>query len=244
MSLPRRVLVLQHAPWETPGLIAAALDSRGLGWDVATVLDDPDPALPDVADLAGLVVMGGPMGALDDAAHPGLPAERRLLAAATAAGVPVLGVCLGMQLLAVALGARLLPGHGQEIGFSPVALTGAGLRDEALYPLTVDASPDPVVLHWHDDAVEAPPGATVLARTDLTPVQAFRHGSALGLQFHLEVDTALLGRWLAEPVMSGGLGATRAGQVAEDGAARLMSLVPRAVVVFGAVADTMLARRG
>ncbi|SDD04740.1 GMP synthase (glutamine-hydrolysing) [Sanguibacter gelidistatuariae] len=244
MSPARTVLVVQHAAWEEPGIIARALDSRGLTWRAVTALDDPNPDLPDVAELDGLVVMGGPMGALDDAAHPGLAAERRLLAEATAAGVPVLGVCLGMQLLAVALGARLHTGRGSEVGMAPVALTGAGLRDPMLYPLTVDATPDPVVLHWHGDAVDAPAGSTVLASSDVTPVQAFRHGSALGLQFHLEVDGPLLARWLAEPVMSGDLSAGAVAQIAADAAARFPSLVPRAHVVFGAFADAILSRRG
>src|SRR5690606_16956688 len=94
--MPRSVLVLQHAPWETPGLVATALAAGAGGVPVAvrSVLDGADPDLPPAARLAGLVVMGGPMGADDDARHPGLAAERRLLADAVAAEVPVLGVCL------------------------------------------------------------------------------------------------------------------------------------------------------
>ncbi|ACZ21563.1 GMP synthase family protein [Sanguibacter keddieii DSM 10542] len=237
------VLVVQHAAWEGPGLVGRALDERGVSWRSVTVLDDPDPALPDVGSLAGLVVMGGGMGALDDATHPGLAAERRLLAEATAAGFPVLGICLGMQLLAVALGGELSTAHGEEIGVAPVSLTGAGLRDAYLYPLTVDASPDPEVLHWHGDAVSAPPGATVLASTPLTPVQAFRSGSAVGLQFHLELDAAHVDEWLDQPEMAAELGPGVADQMRADVARRMPSLVPRALVVFGAFADEVRARR-
>ena len=237
------VLVIQHAAWEGPGLVGRALDERSIAWRSVTVLDDAAPELPDARSLAGLVVMGGGMGALDDTAHPGLAAERRLLAEATAAGVPVLGICLGMQLLAVALGGDLLTAHGEEIGVAPVSLTGAGLRDAYLYPLTVDASPDPEVLHWHADAVTAPPGATVLASTPLTPVQAFRSGSAVGLHFHLEIDGAHLDEWLATPEMAAELAPGVADTMRADAAVRMTSLVPRALVVFGAFADEVRTRR-
>ena len=237
------VLVIQHAAWEGPGLIGRALDERGIAWQAVTVLDERDPDLPDAASLAGLVVMGGGMGALDDERYPGLAAERHLLAEAAAADVPVLGVCLGMQLLAVALGAQLRPANGEEIGIAPVALTGAGLRDQYLYPLAVDSSPDPEVLHWHGDAVTAPEGATVLASTPLTPVQAFRLGSAVGLQFHLELDGAGVDSWLAQPEMLAETSPGAADQMRAAADRRMPSLVPRALVVFGAFADDVRARR-
>lgn len=240
----RDVLVVQHAAWEGPGLVGRALEARGVPWRSVTVLDETDPALPDVGTLGGLVVMGGGMGALDDALHPGLAAERRLLAAATEAGVPVLGVCLGMQLLAVALGGALHGGAGREVGLGPVALTGAGIRDPYLYPLSVDATPDPSVVHWHADAVDAPPGAVVLASSDVTPVQAFRAGSAVGLQFHLELDQPMLRSWLEVPDMASDLAPGEAEQMTSDAGARFPSLVPRALVCFSAFADAVVARRG
>ena len=230
------VLVVQHATWEGPGLVGRALEARGIPWHALTVLDDADPELPDVASLGGLVVMGGGMGALDDAQHPGLAAERRLLATATEAGVPVLGVCLGMQLLAVALGGELHSGAGREVGFAPVALTGAGIRDPYLYPLSVDATPDPSVVHWHSDAVDAPPGAVVLASSDVTPVQAFRVGSAVGLQFHLELDHPMLRTWLDVPDMAADLVPGEAERLSGDAVERFPSLVPRALVCFSAFA--------
>lgn len=191
---PRTLLVLQHAPWEGPALVARAVAEHAPGVTLAvrSVLDDAAPDLPDPTDLAGLVVMGGPMGADHDARHPGLAAERRLLARAVDADVPVLGVCLGMQLLARALGAVVHAGHGTEIGFAPIEVVA---DDPVLRPL----GPTPTVLHWHSDAAELPEGATLLARSTLTPVQAFRAGSALGLQFHLELDVPDLESWLASP---------------------------------------------
>lgn len=191
---PRPLLVLQHAPWEGPALVARALAEHapGVALVVRSVLDDAAPDLPDPVDLSGLVVMGGPMGADDDARHPGLAAERALLARAVDADVPALGVCLGMQLLARALGAVVHAGHGTEIGFAPVEVVA---DDPVLRPL----GPAPAVLHWHSDAAELPGGATLLARSALTPVQAFRAGSALGLQFHLELESPDLESWLASP---------------------------------------------
>jgi GMP synthase (glutamine-hydrolysing) len=229
----RHVLVLQHAPWEGPGLVARALADRAGDVPVVVrgVVDDPDPDLPDPAALAGLVVMGGPMGADDDARHPGLAAERRLLAAAVDAGVPVLGVCLGMQLLARALGATVHAGHGTEIGFAPVEVVGA---DPVLAPLGTT----PTVLHWHGDAVELPAGATLLARTGVTPVQAFRAGSAVGLQFHVELDEALLGDWLASPAAddlpSGGAEGLR-----RDARVALPALAPAALAGLSVFADAV-----
>src|SRR5690606_2340866 len=104
--------------------------------------------------------------------------------------VPVLAVCLGMQLLALALGAKLHLRHGQEIGFAPVALTESGANEPVLAPFARQRAT--TFLHWHSDAVELPSGAELLASTPLTPVQAFRLGSALGTQFHPEADEALL----------------------------------------------------
>lgn len=190
----RTVLVLQHAPWEGPALVARALAERAPDVQVVvrTVVDDATPDLPRPTRLAGLVVMGGPMNADDDRRHPGLAAERALLAACVDADVPTIGVCLGMQLLARALGAPVHRGHGTEIGFAPVEIVA---DDPVLRPL----GPAPAVLHWHSDAAELPAGATLLARTPITPVQGFRAGSALGVQFHPELTVGDLESWLASP---------------------------------------------
>ncbi|HEY0119746.1 MAG TPA: type 1 glutamine amidotransferase [Cellulomonas sp.] len=208
------VLVLTHAPHEGPGLIGRLL---GVPYRIRTVLDDPAPRLPAADELAGLVVMGGSMDADDVRGHPGLAAETRLIGDAVAAGLPVLGVCLGMQLLALALGAPLRRRAGQEIGFGSVDL----VADDPLLSALGPVGSSPTVLHWHSDVVEPPPGATVLASTDTTPVQAFRAGSALGIQFHVELDANQLDLWLTTQDMVGGLSDDEVHQIRRDGAAML-----------------------
>lgn len=228
--MSRPVLVLTHAPTEGPGLVAAALDHP---YRVRTVLDEQHPRLPAVDEIAGLVVMGGPPDADDDAHHPGLAAERTLLAQAVAADVPTLGVCLGAQLLALAHGARLLRRAGTEIGFAPIELIG---DDPVLAPLGTS----PEVLHWHVDQVELPDGATLLASNPTTQVQAFRLGSALGLQFHLEVDAPMLDLWLSTP--DDLVDAEQRAQIAADGARVLPRLTPAATSALELFGEQVRAR--
>jgi GMP synthase (glutamine-hydrolysing) len=217
----RPVLVLTHAPHEGPGLIGRLL---GVPHTIRTVLDDPSPRLPSADRIAGLVVMGGPMDADDVRGHPGLPAETRLIADAVAAGLPVLGVCLGMQLLALAMGAPLRRRAAQEIGFGPVDL----VADDPLLSALGPAGASPTVLHWHSDTVELPDGATLLASTPATPVQAFRSGSAVGIQFHVELDPDQLDLWLSTPDMVGDLPDDEVGRIRRDGAAALPGLATAA----------------
>ncbi len=214
---PRPVLVLTHAPHEGPGLIGRLL---GVPYRVRTVLDDPEPRLPAPGEIAGLVVMGGPMDADDVRGHPGLAVETRLIADAVAAGVPVLGVCLGMQLLGLALGAPLRRRAGQEIGFGPVEV----VSDDPVLSALGRVGSSPTVLHWHSDSIELPDDATLLASTAATPVQAFRAGSALGIQFHVELDPDQLALWLSTADMVGGLSDDEVETIRRDGAAALPTL--------------------
>jgi GMP synthase-like glutamine amidotransferase len=177
--------VLQHVPYEGPGLIAVQARARGIKLDHRHLYrGDPVPSLEE---LVGLVVLGGPMGVGDIEAHPHLRAEIDLLAATVDADVPVLGVCLGAQLLAHALGAEVLSGRATEVGLGNVTLTPAGERD----PVLGGAGRRLPVLHWHDDTFVLPAGAELLASSDQCVNQAFRVGRAYGLQFHVELDLAL-----------------------------------------------------
>lgn len=177
------ILVLQHAAPEGPGAIGEALRRRGLG--LKTVRIDQGAEVPrSLGGSAGLVVMGGPMGVYEGDRYPHLPAELRLIEAAVDAGLPILGVCLGSQLLAAALGAKVYPSGRKEIGWHEVRLTDGSKKDELWRGVG-----DPFMgFHWHGDVFDLPKGATPLASSALTPLQAFRAGpNAYGLLFHLEV---------------------------------------------------------
>ncbi|MBW3089681.1 type 1 glutamine amidotransferase [Bifidobacterium miconisargentati] len=193
MATPQ-VLILQHVPWERPGRILSSLEDLGLETVTMNITDKKKPDLPDFGELAGVVIMGGPMGALDYDKYPGLKTEAKLARAAVASGKPLLGVCLGHQIIATALGAQLRKGEEPEIGFAPIKR-----MDRHDFFSMWDKQVN--VLHWHNDVVGLPEGAQLLARSGLTKVQAFRIGPALGMQFHLEVCKSLLDEWLEEPSM-------------------------------------------
>lgn len=201
---PRRPwFVLQHVDYEGPGLIADALTEAG--WSLVVVRPDGGQALPDAGSIAGLVVMGGPMGVHDIAAHPWLEDERALIGEVIRAGCPVLGVCLGAQQLAASLGAEVTTGAEPEIGMGHVQLTPAGRTDRVLGP-EYGGLADPTVpcLHWHQDTFALPEGAAHLAATARYPHQAFRWGArAYGLQFHVEVDPTLAAAW--QPLLPPGV---------------------------------------
>jgi len=175
------VLILQHVRPEPPGTVADALDDRGVSYRTVKIFcDDP---VPDHFDADGLVVMGGPMGVgdVDDRAH--LSQEIALIEEALRDERPVLGVCLGSQLLAHALGAEVRPAPTKEIGWDPVTLVDAAADD----PLFQHVDHPFTAFHWHGDVFSLPDGAVRLARTPQTKLQAFRHGeTAYGLLFHLE----------------------------------------------------------
>ena len=192
MTKPQ-VLIVQHVPWEKPGRIFDSLDDMELPYQIVNIAGTKKPDLPNFNDLAGVVVMGGPMGAQDFDKYPGLKAEAKLVRAAIAVNKPVLGICLGHQIIATALGAKLKPGKEPEIGFAPIKRIDK--HDYfSMWNKTID------VLHWHNDVVSLPEGAQPLARSANTKNQAFRFGSALGLQFHLEVTPTLLEEWLDEQI--------------------------------------------
>jgi len=182
--------VIQHVAWEGPGTIADEAALRGIQLDLRRM--DLGEPVPSIEEIAGLVVMGGPMSAHDTATHPHLAHERRLLRDAMESDLPVLAVCLGSQLLALALDARVERGPMPEVGIGEVALTADGRGD----PVLGAAGASVPVVHWHEDTFHVPDGAVHLAESALYRNQAFRLGDrAYAFQFHMEVDRALAGGW-------------------------------------------------
>lgn len=189
----RKWLVIQHVPFEGPGLIAQLALREGLSVEVCRVFEEACPT--DARGLAGLVVMGGPMGVNDTNHYPHLADELELIQSALAHRTPILGVCLGAQLLAHALGARVYPGEEQEIGCGTVTLTPDGRSDPVLGAPAAAVLP---VFHWHGETFDLPDGAVGLARSERYANQAFRFGRCVyGLQFHVEVDRELADGWQA-----------------------------------------------
>ena len=186
----RPILVLQHAGCEPPGVYEDELLARHVAF--TRVLLDEDEELPDWRSFAGIVAMGGAMSVNDEAAHPWLVPEKRLIADAVAAGLPYWGVCLGAQLLAASLGGRVWRGERPELGVLGVELTSAAADD----PVFADAPASFQTLQWHGETYEPPPGALQLARSRSYEQQAFVVDRAYALQFHLEVDSALAGEWM------------------------------------------------
>ena len=186
-SRMQSVVILQHVACEEPGVIADALQRRGLSARIVRI-HDGEP-VPRALDGAALVVMGGPMGVYEADRYPHLRDELRLIEDAVRAGRPVLGVCLGSQLVAAALGARVYPGGYKEIGWYPVELSTAAADD----PLFGDVPRRFTPLVWHGDVFDLPRGAVSLASSALTAHQAFRFGDCVyGLLFHLELSPAQL----------------------------------------------------
>ena len=188
-------MVLQHVAAEPLGTLDARIRARGHRIRFHNFQRDPD-AQPNIDRYRGLIVLGGPMNVDDQHRYPHLATELKCIESALRQDKPVLGICLGAQLLAHVLGAPVRRHERHEIGWYDLQTTAAGFQDPVLGVLGERAP----VFQWHRYTYDLPSGAVQLARTDTCEQQAFRWGSsAYGFQFHLEADAAMIERWLSLP---------------------------------------------
>jgi GMP synthase (glutamine-hydrolysing) len=188
------VTVLQHIDCETPGIIADCLHSAGVDIHCVRIFDGY-PIPPNLDAQAGLIVMGGPMSVYDQGRFPFLLEEQRLIEKALKDDKPVLGVCLGSQLMAATLGAEVKRGRQKEIGWHALTLMPSAATDALWQALPLRFT----AYHWHGDVYDLPQGAVGLAASELTPCQGFRYGEkAYGFLFHMEVTENIIRNMVTE----------------------------------------------
>jgi len=239
----RKLLVLQHVPREPLGILDPLLRDAGLRIRYVNFAREP-AAQVDVGRYAGVIVLGGPMNVDQGDRYRHLEHEIEILRTAVAREIPTLGICLGAQLLAAALGARVHPNPVHEIGWYPLLLSEAAMSDPLLRHLAGDSP----VFQWHAYTFTEPQGTVHLASTASCSNQAFRFGDfAYGLQFHLEVDAALIQRWLEHSESQRELealgGAPHAQEVEWQTELHLEHSQARATLLFDAFIRRLGARR-
>lgn len=185
------IIVLVHSPTETGGLILDQLQKARLLFQELHLYKNE--LLPnDLTTIDGLVVMGGPMNVDEVDLYPFLKNEVNLIRQMISANKPVLGICLGAQLIAKALGSRVYPNKVKEVGWGPIQFSSAAKNDALFLGLPDELS----VLHWHGDTFDLPEGVIHLASSSKCQNQAFRYGEHVyGFQFHLEVTPSMLEKW-------------------------------------------------
>ena len=235
----KKVLVFQHVPYEILGTLDPLL--RGEGYRIRYVNFGREPdAEPCVDKYQGLIILGGPMNVDMTDAYPHLETEVRLIRRAMDQGIPILGICLGAQLIAKTLGAKVGKNPEKEIGWYDISLTEAGKQDPVMGHLE-DTRP---IFEWHGDTFDLPKGAVHLATGTSCTNQAFRYGdNVYGFQFHMEVDAALVDRWLNTPVYRAEIAATE-GRIDPDAirretAEKIVDLEALSVRVFGEFLNVM-----
>ena len=201
-----KVLVFQHVPFEILGTLDPQLRDGGYRVRYVNFGRDTDLDLQlDLDKYHGLIILGGPMNVDMTDEYPHLDIEVRLIQEAMEKGIPILGICLGAQLIAKTLGASVTKNPEREIGWYDVSLTEVGKADPLMKHLE-DTKP---IFEWHGDTFAIPDGCVHLASSTTCPNQAFRYGDKVyGFQFHMEVDAALVERWLNTPVYQAEIAAT------------------------------------
>lgn len=244
----RPVIVVRHDIHEALGNLEVALGASGLRLEVVDAFAGDWSAIDRAGfqprQWSGLVVMGGPMNADETDRYPFLAAEVGWLRAALAAELPTLGICLGAQLLARSLGARVYQNPLKEIGWYEIEILPAAVGD----PLFAGRGPRETVFHWHGDTFELPAHAVPLARGQLCLQQAFRLGRCgYGVQFHPEMTAEMVEKWLTAPSMCAELAAAPhvdAAEIRQRAAEALAAMRPFAQRLFAGFAELCLARPG
>jgi GMP synthase (glutamine-hydrolysing) len=190
-----KVLVFQHVAHEILGTLNPSLKEKGLSIRYVNFDRNPDES-PSVEKYHGLIVLGGHMGVYEADQYTHIKVEMKLIEQALQKGIPVLGICLGAQILAHVLGSQVRKSTEKEIGWYDIHLTEAALKDSLFSHFKKTEK----IFQLHGDTFDIPDSATALASSQICPGQAFKYGEkAYGLQFHLEVDKAMIHRWLTNP---------------------------------------------
>jgi len=196
------VLIVKNIASEGPGTLAAFFKQKKIPFTLVELGSGETP--PSLDKYSALIILGGPMGVYEMEQYPHLVSCSRLIREAINRNMNVLGICLGSQMIAYCLGAEVYPGHGKEVGWLPVELTGEGLKDQcmrklAMHPRVGDFWRKFKVLHWHGDTFDLPPGAVLLASSSMYRHQAFRYGDKVyGFQFHMEVTKEMIADWFRD----------------------------------------------
>jgi len=186
------VLIVQHAHYEHPAALRRALEAQGI--QSLWIHPYRGDSYPSIDEIRGVLSLGGPMGANDEATHPWILPELEILKESVLSGRPTVGICLGGQMMARALGSKVVKAERVELGWFPLDLLPAAKEDRILGSVGTE----PMVYQWHEDTFHLPDGATLLATTQACPRQAYRIGDhAWGFQFHPEADHQLVHEWLA-----------------------------------------------
>jgi GMP synthase-like glutamine amidotransferase len=187
--MDKKILSIQNISFETLGTLEGLI--RSDGYLIEKIEAQKEPVPNNVKQYAAIIILGGPMGVYDNAEY--LKGEQELIRQALRHEVPLLGICLGSQLIAQAIGGKVYKGAKKEIGWSEVMINQAGLSGLFKGVNTHKIK----VFQWHGDTYDLPPKATIMASSKLYP-QAFRFESAFGIQFHLEINDEMISRWVEE----------------------------------------------
>jgi len=189
--MKKNALIIKHVEIEGPGLIEDCLKQEKIPYRIVNL--ETGARLPKIDDLSHIVILGGPMNVYEEDRYPFLKDEDLLIKEAIQRGKTILGICLGAQLIAKALGAKVLKSAVREIGWYDVSLRDEGSKD-ACFSFLPRTFP---VFQWHEDTFEIPKAGKLIATSEFVPHQAFRHGeNVYGLQFHLEVTQEMILEWL------------------------------------------------